>query len=353
MVIWASVPSAAARIASTASEVGAVSTSAACAPLKSGARNGPSACRPMTSDRSRTSSAPAASDRQRPSIVSETYDSASRRVPCRRCTARIVSSPARPSSALAPPAPWQWMSTKAGARYPPAPSMTSTLAEAARSFQPSPRPRAMTVSPDTAIHVSADFSDWSADSSEWSAGSTSRMEASWKIASVRAKSAAHTALGGCAGCVIGALPSARAGSSGSRRGSPQCLDPVRIDSEHMRVQEGQHGAVPDLGVAAAEDPVPLVREVEEPVLRVAVPVERRLRLGEQVEPQLLALPDRHPVVLVAVDDEQGDLDLGGEAVRGVLGRLLPHRLIPGGVVRGPAHRGGVPQGGVGDDALEC
>src|SRR5699024_1599547 len=83
---------------------------------------------------------------QRPSIVSETYDSASARVPCRRCTARIVSSPARPSSALAPPAPWQWMSTKAGARYPPAPSMTSTLAEAARSFQPCPRPRAMTVS---------------------------------------------------------------------------------------------------------------------------------------------------------------------------------------------------------------
>src|SRR5699024_8255703 len=173
-----------------------------------------------------------------------------------------------------------------------------------RSFQPSPRPRAMTVSQDTAIHVSADFS-------EWSAGSPSRMEASWTSASVRARSAAHTALGGCAGCVIGALPSARAGSSGSRRGSPQCPDPVRIDSEHMRGQEGQHGAVPDLGVAAAEDPVALVREVEEPVLRVAVAVERCLSLGAQDETQLLALPDRHSLVLVYVDSEQEGQVLAG------------------------------------------
>src|SRR6516225_7774076 len=57
-------------------------------------------------------------------------------------------------------------------------------------------------------------------------------------------------------------------------------------------QEGEDGLVPDPGVPRAEDPVVLVREVEELGLGAV--------LG-QVPPQPERLADRHPVVLVAVD----------------------------------------------------
>ena len=48
------------------------------------------------------------------------------------------------------------------------------------------------------------------------------------------------------------------------------------------------------------------------MLSVAIGVERCLRLSEQIQPQFLTLPDRHPVVLVAVDDEHRHLDVLGE-----------------------------------------
>src|SRR5690242_16558384 len=70
-------------------------------------------------------------------------------------------------------------------------------------------------------------------------------------------------------------------------------------------QEGEDGLVPDPGVARGEDPVVLVREVEELGLGTV--------LG-QVPPQPQRLADRHPVVLVAVDDQHRRADPGDLAV---------------------------------------
>src|SRR6202167_3385576 len=65
-------------------------------------------------------------------------------------------------------------------------------------------------------------------------------------------------------------------------------------------EEREDGLVPDPGVARGQDPVVLVGEVKELGLH-AVP--------GQVPPQPQRLADRHPVVLVAVDDEHRRADL--------------------------------------------
>src|SRR5690242_14077720 len=77
-------------------------------------------------------------------------------------------------------------------------------------------------------------------------------------------------------------------------------------AEDVLGQEGEDGLVPDPRVAGSQDPVVLVGEVEELGLgAVAV----------QVRPQPQRLADRHPVVLVPVDDQHRRADLGDVAVR--------------------------------------
>src|SRR5689334_19854011 len=70
-------------------------------------------------------------------------------------------------------------------------------------------------------------------------------------------------------------------------------------AEDVLGEEGEDGLVPDSRVAGGEDPVVLVGKVEE------------LGLGAgpgQVPPQPQRLAHRHPVVLVAVDDQHRGAD---------------------------------------------
>src|SRR5215470_843917 len=84
------------------------------------------------------------------------------------------------------------------------------------------------------------------------------------------------------------------------------LGALPVLAQDVLGQEGEDGLVPDLGVARGEDPVVLVREVEELGLGAV--------LG-QVPPQPQRLAHRHPVVLVPVDDQHRRADLRDVAVR--------------------------------------
>src|SRR6266516_6016394 len=82
-------------------------------------------------------------------------------------------------------------------------------------------------------------------------------------------------------------------------------------TEEVDGQERQHGLVPDHGVARTQDPVVLVREVQE--LHVRGPA----RPGGQPGPQAQRLPDGDPVVLVTVDHQHR----GGDRIEVVVGRV--------------------------------
>src|SRR5690242_18206597 len=77
-------------------------------------------------------------------------------------------------------------------------------------------------------------------------------------------------------------------------------------AEDVLGEEGEDGLVPDPRVAGGEDPVVLVGEVEELGLGV---------VPGQVPPQPQRLADRHPVVLVAVDDQHWRADTVDVPVR--------------------------------------
>src|SRR3984885_4632687 len=89
--------------------------------------------------------------------------------------------------------------------------------------------------------------------------------------------------------------------------------------EDVLGEEREDGLVPDPRVARSQDPVVLVREVKELGLS-AVP--------GQVPPQPQRLAHRHPVVLVAMDDEHRRADLFEVQVRRVqLLHLRPGQRI--------------------------
>src|SRR5262249_6753500 len=93
--------------------------------------------------------------------------------------------------------------------------------------------------------------------------------------------------------------------------------------------------VPELAVLRLEDPVSLIREVDEP---------RRHALALQRGEQLVPLADRHAEIEVVLDDQHRRLELaevGGEPVRRVLlvGRAV---LAPGPATGLPPRRPTVP-----------
>ena len=82
--------------------------------------------------------------------------------------------------------------------------------------------------------------------------------------------------------------------------------PLPFLAEHMLAEERQHSFIPDLDVTGLEHPVVLVREVQEPGLN---------RPEHQIPPQPQCLADRHPVVLITVNDQHRRDDLVGVQVR--------------------------------------
>src|SRR6202167_6630259 len=120
--------------------------------------------------------------------------------------------------------------------------------------------------------------------------------------------------------------------------------------EDVLGEEREDGLVPDPRVARGQDPVVLVGEVKELGLH-AVP--------GQVPPQPQRLAYRHPVVLVAVDDEHPRTYLLDATVRRVhVVHLRPEQRIPElrppehRVVRGAEHLVKRPQPGVAHDRLD-